>query len=325
MPAKPTAQELRRAHDRLRALARQPGEQAAFALELLPGTRDVNLLTSVLAVLKQGPQVAAHDHLVELYRYLDDSPDRRDRGGYLRVGVVDALRHIATSSDSELFERAVMTYEKSVQEVGAPALLRAAAIVALNQVNEDLAAYHAVRLISEVDSTSPMTGEPARSAAMVLGAMGQGLLLYSIALSSAGGHDFLRPRLHPEVLAEAVRAQVDLPSQLLGSLPQTGEGVGLAWIDLLVTHADAEACARHMATLLRASRDDDEYRYAATSAIASRRMPLVQAVIDAANTETRGSRLAILVDVLPLAEGQVDTREMVRALRERVGSGPAED
>jgi hypothetical protein len=61
---KQTAQELRRAHDRLRALSRTPGEQAAFALELLPGTRDATLLSSVLAVLKLHPQAAAHDQLV---------------------------------------------------------------------------------------------------------------------------------------------------------------------------------------------------------------------------------------------------------------------
>ena len=74
-----------------------------------------------------------------------------------------------------------------------------------------------------------------------------------------------------------------------------------------------------MAAFLRSSSDDDEYRYAVTSAIASRKLPLVEAVVDAAGAETRASRLAILVDALPLTQGQVDTSELVRSLQGWLG------
>ncbi len=295
----------------------QPGEQALFAHELVRTVREPMLLNSALAVLKERPLTAAHDDLAALYAYLDEAPEKRDPGGYLRTGVVDALRHIATSGDAPLFERGTMTYERSPQEPGAPSVLRAASLIALNQVAEQLAAYHAIRLLADRRNMAPMTGEPAFTAARVLSVMGNTSALYYIALDAMH---------HPEVVAEAMRALVDLPSALLPQLAEmagANQALELGWCDLLTTHPDTAACARLFAQFLSTSLDPDTYRYAVTSAIASRKLPIVQAVIEAAEYETQRPRLAILVEALPLAEGQVDTHTLVAKLQARLDPAAA--
>ena len=155
--------DLRRLSDRLRALSLQPGEQAAFAAEIIRDVRDGALLNSALAVLGAHPVREAHDALAEVYAYLAASPEKRDAGGYLRMAAVNALRPIAALSDLAIFERAATTYEFSVQERGSPTVLRAAGLVALNQLDARLAGQYAARLLAERDRMSDMNGEPART------------------------------------------------------------------------------------------------------------------------------------------------------------------
>lgn len=300
-------------------LAIQPAEQALFALEIVRDVRDPSLLGSALAILAVRSLREAHGPLVELYTYLDAAGPKRDPGGFTRMGVINALRPIAMLEDLALFERATSTYEHSVQEAGSPSVLRAAGVMALNQLDDRLAAHYAARLLAERDRTSPMTAEPARSAALVLGAMGHTVPLLLVALE--GTH-------HAEVLAEAIRAQVELAPPLLAPLAESvreanNPATDLGWLDLLATYHDSAIAAGYLKKSLAAATEPEIYRYAVTVAIASRKIPLVEQVIASANTTTDRDRIAILIDALPLAEGQADTREVVAKLRGRVGRSDA--
>jgi hypothetical protein len=308
----------RRIQDRLRALGSTPGDQAAFAAEALAQTRDPELLAAILEVLKRHPLAAAHGELAKLYDGLAGAGPRKDPGGFLRAATVDALRPISVRSDAELFERASTTYEHSMQEAGSPALLRAAGLLALNHVDESLAAYHAVRLLGELEMTSAMNGEPAVTAARVLGAMGHGLVLYHLLVGRRSRIEGLMTTVHPEVLAEALRAQTDLPAALLPGLRPESEELAPAWIDLLVSHDDQQAAARLLVEFLDRTRDVDLYRDGVAAAIASRRLPIAEAVAGHAEDQTSQPRLAVLIEYLPLAEGQITAAPLVARLTERL-------
>ena len=308
----------RRTQDRLRALASSPAEQSAFAAQALGETREPGLIASILEVLKRHPASGAHDELVKLYGELAGAWQRKDPGGFLRAAAVDALRPMGLRSDGALFERATTTYERSMQEAGSPAILRAAGLLALNHVDENLASYHAVRLLGETDMTSSMNGEPALTAARVLGAMGHGLVLYHLLTSRQSRVDGLTTPVHPEVLAEALRGQTELPSALLPGLRPVSEELAPAWIDLLVSHEDQRVSARLLEDFLSSTRDIDLYRDGVAAAVASRRLPLVEAVAAQAEHETSSARLAVLIEYLPLAEGQIAAAPLLEQLEARV-------
>ncbi|MEO9254987.1 MAG: hypothetical protein ABI305_05575, partial [Tepidiformaceae bacterium] len=82
-------------------------------------------------------------------------------------------------------------------------------------------------------------------------------------------------------------------------------------------YEDAEVAATWLEQFLRGELGAEVYRYAVTATIATRRMPLIQALLCAANDEARAYRVAILLETLPLAERQIDVTELLTALRGR--------
>ena len=129
---------------------------------------------------------------------------RTDAGGALRAAIVRLLQRLACPADTDILARAAMTFEfqpPGPEEVAA--MLRASGLAALHAIDEALAASYAVRLLGDT-YTSPMSGEPALTAARVLAAQNRWLPLYAYTVDAG--------RRHSEVLSECLRALVRLPA-----------------------------------------------------------------------------------------------------------------
>src|SRR5215211_7318202 len=91
--------------------------------------------------------------------------------------VIAALAVLERTGD----ERARPALLARYAQLAADGARRAAALVVLGEVDPTLAGFHATRLLHD-SHTSPMSGEPAVTAARVLADVGQPLPLYDCAL-----------------------------------------------------------------------------------------------------------------------------------------------
>ena len=221
--------------EKLHALEPDPAAQAECALHLLDGKHGKDVMMAALAVLAGNPYPAARPVICQLYTTYAANKGVRDPGAYLRRSLIDALRPVARRDDAELLAQATETYEFWPPDFGEDAvLLRAAALVALAEVDEDLARYHAARLLVD-PYVQPMSGEPAMTAARVLGALGEQTPLYLYVMQAA-------EHTLPEVTAECLRQMTAAPAALVaglvarfGKTAPTVVQVGL--FDLLIQHA----------------------------------------------------------------------------------------
>src|ERR1700682_919048 len=120
--------------------------------------------------------------VAQKYETLNAEPRRRDSGCFQRTALVRALRGRASPDDIGLLETALWTIE-IVGRFDAATDLRAAALVTLNDVDGALAAFHAVRLLSDAHE---MSGEPAVTAARLLAMRDELLPLYGLVANGGG-------------------------------------------------------------------------------------------------------------------------------------------
>lgn len=241
--------------ERLHSLASDPREQAAYAANLLPKERNAEVLLLALSILETRTDPALHAALVQKYAYYDANGTRRDPGGTIRIALLRVLRPISLFEDIPLFERAVSTYEFLFGEAAGD--LRAAGLLALQEIDPTLAGYHCVRLLTD-QYTSIMSGEPALTAAHVLIAQRQLLPLYGYLTREGDGA--------AEVIAESLRNLTDLPPSLLPALIEryrtsSSELILLGLFDLLLSHATR---AEHLDTIfdfLQTTERYNLYRY----------------------------------------------------------------
>ena len=127
-------------------------------------------------------------------------------------------------------------------------------LVALAEVDEDLARFHAARLLVD-PYVQPMSGEPAASAARVLGILGEQTVLWSYVFAQES------PR-YPEVTGECLRQLVVLPESLLGALierysEKPPSAVLLGLVDLLINHHTGPHGREFLTRQLQTTRDAD--------------------------------------------------------------------
>lgn len=293
--------------------------QVAYALELLSAERSTRLLEAALAALERAPVEAlvpaARPVLRALYDRLDANGPRTDAGGALRAAIVRLLQRLACPADTDILARAAMTFEfqpPGPEEVAA--MLRASGLAALHAIDEALAASYAVRLLGDT-YTSPMSGEPALTAARVLAAQNRWLPLYAYTVDAG--------RRHSEVLSECLRALVRLPAPLLADLvDRYADGndelalVGL--FDLILEHPDGEAHAGRLATFLRDTQLYGAYRYLCTLIVARRHVTLLPALIALADEEHDPLKWEPLAEALSLLSGSCRVDAALRCLRTRI-------
>lgn len=306
----------------LRALADDPTAQSAAAAELLSPRLGQEAVRSAVAVLVDHPNPAALDGLRRLYAHFDTDGVRRDPGSYLRSSIVRALRPICTPDDLPLFEQALVTYEypppDREEDCGQ---LRSAALVALAELDEQRARYHAARLLSEPFS-NPMSGEPGISAVEVLAAQGEQTALVTYVCQA-------EHQLVPEIAGACLRGLVDLPVDVLPAIVQRLETceqpvimVGL--VDLLLAHPELDSGMEYIARLLAQSDNLDLYRYVTASLIASGNPNWRALLLAGAQVESSPDKAFVLLDVLGTMADAPDVADVMlhlEAIPERTSGG----
>ncbi|MCB9137123.1 MAG: hypothetical protein H6642_02105 [Caldilineaceae bacterium] len=284
---------------RLRALAHAPEEQAARAVDLVQPSQPRDVLSAALDVLTRRPVPDAREPLRVLYAHILAKPEKRDPGGYLRRPLLDALRRVATPADAPLFLGAITTYERyppTFQEEAG--LVRAAGLIALNEVDEELAALHAARLLADLDHTDAMSGEPAAGAASLLAAQGRldALYLYATLPPGVG---------NSETTAACLRNLISLPVELLPPLVQryaecTDPVIMVGLFDLLFGHEAGVQGGEFIIDFLAKTRDEDLYHYLVVMLITGRNEEIVQRFLAGLRWETHSAKRAIARDALEL-------------------------
>ncbi|MFN8443705.1 MAG: hypothetical protein U0175_23200 [Caldilineaceae bacterium] len=286
---------------RLRSLSSHPQAQAELAATLLDRRNGMEVLLAVLPVLQKTPVDSARSGLIELYQHFEENGEKRDPSANLRAAILRALRSVVQPADLPLLQRAVTTYvfpPPDRKEEGA--LLRAAALHAIGELDELLAAYHAARLLVD-EHNDPMSGEPALAAIRVLAAFSEPLPIYGYVT---------RPfdQLQAEVAAEALRNLTNIPLQLLEGLVarfgETPSGIILVGLfELLLNHRMGVQKLELLQRYLHEGRNLDALRYLAVIMLGSGNEQLIQVVLAESKLATAPERKKIFDEaVKPFAE-----------------------
>lgn len=291
------------------------GERAEeIALHLLRTSTRRDTLRAALAWLRENPIDAVRPALLTLYDHYARDRGAHDYGAFVRSDIVRALHPIARREDSALFVRAIRTYEfppPAFVEEGA--LLRSAALVALAELDLDAARYHAARLLVD-EYSDAMSGEPAVSAASVLGALDEGVLLYSCVCDA-------RNATRPEVVAECLRGLKRIDPDLLpglierfGTPPNPVIRIGL--IDLLLRH---EAGVQQHAWLLEEVRTApiEHMRYLLFTAIGQGDDALLGSLVEVLQKEKNPARRDAARDALVMVEQRADVKALLASWKRK--------
>lgn len=304
----------------LHALADDPRTQAEYAAGLLGERHGKDVLLAALAVLAEYGYPAARPALLRLYATQAADKGVRDQGGYFRRALLAALQPIARPEDVALLVQAVLTYERWPPDFAEDAVLvRAAGLVALNRVDEQLARYHAARLLVD-PFVQPMSGEPAVTAARVLGAHGASTTLWMYVLEE-------HPASLGEVTAECLRQLTELPAALVPLLVERLGGaasaaVRLGLYHLLIHHGEGPQACDYLQRELETLRDEDVYRYLVLTMAASGQAALHETLLAVAPGTTDRRKIVILAEACTLLAPVPAFVRMGDTLRKRLAAGP---
>lgn len=302
--------------EQLQALRTSPAQQAQFALEVLEGKHSKDILQAALAVLAENPSRAAREPILRLYSHYAANKGTRDQGAYFRRSLLEALRPITTRADADLLAQAAATYEFWPPDFAEDAvLLRAAGLVVLAEVDVDLARFHAARLLVD-PYVQPMSGEPAISAARVLGALGELTVLWSYVMAE-------QPPQRAEIVAECLRQLRDLPPALLPSLierfgAQAPIAAQLGLASLLIEHPAGEAGRDYLRRQLQDTRDGDVYRFIVMSMVAAGSELLLQDLLESAKSMQNREKLGVLAEAFELLGHRPAFRAQAHSIRQRL-------
>lgn len=282
----------------LNSLSSDPEAQAAYAASLLRPTQARLVLQAALPILAATPVPEARPALLALYDHLAANGPKRDPGAFLRRTVLDALRPIVLPADAALLAEAVATYEFLPPEFKEEAgLLRGGALVALNELDHELAGYHAARLLVD-EHTEEMSGEPALTAARVLASQEQWLPLYQVAMLG-------ERRVLPDVVSECLRSLSAIPAELMPGIVErfgntTNATVLVGLFDLLIQHKAGPQALPFLEESLARLQDPDLYRYLVIALLSARNEALNGLVVRSARFETDQAKIAVLLEALSL-------------------------
>ena len=282
----------------LRALADDPQAQAAFAVTLLDARQGPEVVLAALQTLTRLPWPAARPALLDLYAYYSGRGQKFDPAAYMRAAILRAMREIMLPADIGFLAQVTETFvfpPPSFTEEGA--MLRSAALLALVELEDDLARYHAVRLLAN-EHTDAMSGEPALTAAKVLAAHGESLPLYFYVMQDGA-------RALPEVVSTCLSNLTTLRVDLLpGILKRYGDAtqevvlVGL--FDLLLNHREGVQGLDFITHFLQQSQQLDAYRYLVVTMATSGKRDVVQYLLKASQVALSKPKVAILREALAL-------------------------
>ena len=280
---------------RLHALRADPDAQLVFAVEVLEASRDLEVVRPALKIIEEQGDPALRPLLHRKYLWCAEQPSRRDSSGFIRAAIVRALRPIGHPDDLPILDQALVTYQmQGLYELCAE--LRAAALLNLNELDPELAAFHAARLLA--DPLTGFSGEPALTAAKLLGAQQELPPLFAVAVWQAG---------RSEVVAECLRQLTTMPASLLPLLVERyreveDEQLLLGFYDLLLSHPAHADYAAEIERFLRTTTLLDLYGLIVTQVVAARDKALIARLRAFAAEEQHPEKRALLrhaLDLLP--------------------------
>lgn len=300
----------------LRSLAANPEEQAAYAMSLLNAKLGQEVVLAALQILQKHSFAPARPALLDLYAYYAAHGDTRDPSAFTRGAIMRALRLLVQPADLPFLVQATATYvfpPPAFKEEGAP--LRSAALLALNEVDDNLARYHAVRLLAN-EHTDPMSGEPGVTAARLLGAQEESLPLYFYVMQDGA-------RVVPEVVSECLTHLTTLPDALVPGILErffahTASLVLVGLFDLLLNHRTGPHGLEFLRTFLQDTLQLDVYQYLVSTIVASGRPALVTELVERARFEQRREKLTILCEAFTLLPPNPEISELLEQLQRRL-------
>lgn len=279
----------RTSHDDRVELQHLEGEARLLAaVRIMHQSHDLDVVRTAIGLLGEAESPAWRDELIGKYTWCEEQPVRRDGGGYIRAAIVRALRPVSDPSDSALFQRAMNSYEID----GAMELcgdLRAVGLLAMNDIDPDLAANWAARLM--LDPQVTFSGDPATTAIRLLASHANLAPIFGMVSWGSGRAD---------VLAEGLRNLTELHADLLPMLvdryfDNEDEQIILGLFDLLLGHATRDMWCEEIERWFRTTTVMDLYGIVAMQVVASRSEALI--------TMLRGLRE---IEVDPLRRGMLD-------------------
>lgn len=281
----------------LKALAGDQAAQRVKATELVETSRHLEIVRAALAVLQREEDPELRPLLHRKYDWCDGAPERNDSGGIIRAAIVRALQPIIHLDDEPLLHRALRSYQMlGLYELCAE--LRTAGLLALNDLDPDLAALYAARFLT--DPRNSNSGEPALSAIRLLAAQQNLGPVLSVAswdtvASFSGGNG--------EIIGEALRNLTGLPVSMMPLLIERhrhseDEQVLLGLYDLLLAHPARATWHDEIVDFLRTTPLLDLYGLVATQIVVTRDETLIQALRDLAATEREPRRAELLAHAL---------------------------
>ncbi|MGC4107765.1 MAG: hypothetical protein QM753_15700 [Thermomicrobiales bacterium] len=262
------AQEIAAQLDLLRSVAADPVSLRATATEFARHSGNLEVVKAAIAALGGMGDAGNRDMLHEVFHRCGE---RNDAGGFIRAAVVRALQPIVSEADRPLLMTALATYQtQGMYEICGD--LRTAALVTMNDLDPDLAAYFAATFLQ--DPGNAMSGQPGTMAIRVLAAQQKLELLYALASWGQG---------LPELLGEALRNLIELPPPLIDRLVERYRGhedeqVVLGFFDLLLGHPERARWHGEVITFLETTDMMDIYGIIVMQIVASRDDDLIDAL-----------------------------------------------
>jgi hypothetical protein len=256
-------------------------------------SRHLDAVRTAISIIGNAQDPAHRNALYEKYAWCESKGARGDTSGYIREAIVKALQPIVKPGDLPLLQRALTTYQMDgAYEVCAG--LRAAALIAANEIDPGFAALFSARFLT--DPLNSFSGEPASTAIRVLTAQQNLAPIFGlVSWGNAVG----------ETIGEGLRNLVDLPASLLALIvdqyrESEDEQIVLGLWDLLLGHPTRDEWVEEMESFFRTTTLMDLYGIIAIQIVASRSETLITALRDLASDEHDPLRRQLLDQALEL-------------------------
>lgn len=285
-------QSIREVRDQIAKLEGQ--DRIDSVVIMLHSSRDLEIVRYVIDVIREEESLALRADLLKKYDWCQAQPHRRDGGGFIRAAILRALSPISSPEDSALMQQAILTYEMDgPTEVCGD--LRAAGLLALNDLDPDLAANYSARFL--LDPQFTFSGEPITTAIKLLASHGNLAPIFGAVSWGVGRSD---------VIAEGLRNLSDIQDDLLPILIERyidseDEQIILGLFELLLGHRTRDTWVSTIEGWFRTTTVMDLYGIVAIQVVGSRSEDLINMLRELRNSEFDRMRQGMLDQALALA------------------------
>lgn len=269
-------------------------ERIEAAVMMLNTARDLEIVRFAIDILRNAEQVQYRDDLLAKYAWCRAQPQRRDGGGFIRSAIIRALIPISSPADTAVFQEAILTYEMDgpIEVCGD---LRAAGLIALNDLDPNLASNYAARFL--LDPQFTFSGEPITTAIKLLASHDDLAPIFAVVSWGAGRSD---------VIAEGLRNLTRLRDDLLPMLVERfieneDEQIILGLFELLLGHRTRDSWVTTIESWFRTTTVMDLYGIVALQVVGSRSEVLITMLRELRNNEFDRLRQDMLDQALALA------------------------